>query len=77
MTPAATLTHEPSTPAALAPMLYKISDAVRVLRLSRSEIYEQIKAGRIRTVHQGRATFITADALAEYVRLLKQEAEAE
>ena len=72
MTPAATLVHQPSS---LAPRLYKISDAVRALRLSRSEIYEQIKAGRIRTVHQGRATFITAQALDDYVDLLTQEAQ--
>jgi hypothetical protein len=44
---------------------YKVADAVRVLRMSRSIIYEQIKAGRIRTVKQGRATFITAAALAD------------
>jgi hypothetical protein len=57
------------------PLLYKVKDAVQVLRMSRSEIYEQIRAGRILTVKQGRATFITADDLAAYVGLLRQEAE--
>ena len=61
---------------AVGPHLYKITDAVRVLRMSRSIIYEQIKAGRIRTVKQGRATFITAAALADYIALLEQEAKA-
>jgi hypothetical protein len=63
-------------PEAVGPHLYKITDAVRVLRMSRSIIYEQIKAGRIRTVKQGRATFITAAALADYIALLEQEAKA-
>ena len=55
-------------------LLYKVADLVTALRMSRSEIYEQIRAGRIRTVKQGRATFITADDLTEYVALLKREA---
>lgn len=63
-------------PEAVGPHLYKITDAVLVLRMSRSIIYEQIKAGRIRTVKQGRATFITAAALADYIALLEQEAKA-
>jgi len=61
---------------AAGPHLYKVADAVRVLRMSRSIIYEQIKAGRIRTVKQGRATFITSAALADYIELLEQEAKA-
>jgi hypothetical protein len=44
--------------------------------MSRSIIYEQIKAGRIRTVKQGRATFITSAALADYIALLEQEVKA-
>ena len=50
-----------------APALYKVADAVHVLRLSRSEIYEQIRAGRLRIVKQGRATLITAAAIADYI----------
>jgi excisionase family DNA binding protein len=53
--------------------MYRISDAVRALRLSRSVIYEQIKEGRLRTVKQGRATLITAAALDAYVKLLERE----
>ena len=63
-------------PEAAGPHLYKVADAVSVLRMSRSIIYEQIKAGRIRTVKQGRATFITSAALADYIALLEQEAKA-
>ena len=66
----------PATRTRPAPALYKVADAVHMLRMSRSEIYEQIRAGRLRIVKQGRATFITAAAIAEYVTLLEAEAEA-
>jgi hypothetical protein len=63
-------------PAPAVPLLYKIADAARMLRMSRSVIYEQIQARRLRIVKQGRATFITAAALADYIALLETEAEA-
>ena len=53
--------------------LYKISDVMCLLRMSRSVIYEQIKAGRLHTVKQGRATFVTASAIGEYIALLERE----
>ena len=49
------------------PMLYKITEASRLLRMSHSVLYEQIAVGRIETVHQGRAVFITLAALRDYV----------
>jgi hypothetical protein len=58
-----------------APLLYKVADAVSVLRMSRAFIYRQIKEGRLRTVKEGGATFITAGALADYVALLEREAQ--
>jgi excisionase family DNA binding protein len=57
-----------------APMMFRISTVVKLTGLSRSVIYEQIRAGRLRTVKQGSATLITAAALDDYVRLLEQEA---
>jgi hypothetical protein len=57
-----------------APVMYRISDVVKLTRLSRSLIYEQIKKGRLRAVKQGRATLVTGVALADYVRLLEDEA---
>jgi hypothetical protein len=57
------------------PLLYKVVDAVAVLRMSRAFIYKQIKEGRLHTVKEGGATFITAGALAEYVALLEREAQ--
>jgi excisionase family DNA binding protein len=56
--------------------LYRIPEAMRILSLSRSVIYEQIRAGRLRSVTQGRARLIPASAITEYVELLESEARA-
>lgn len=55
--------------------LYRIPEAMRLLSLSRSVIYEQIRAGRLRTVRQGRTRLVPAAAIAAYVDLLEEEAE--
>jgi excisionase family DNA binding protein len=55
--------------------LYRITDAMRLLSMSRSFIYEQIRAGRLRSVKQGRARLIPAAAIQTYVQLLIDEAE--
>ena len=59
-----------------AKQLYRIRDAMTVLSLSRSVIYEQIRSGRLRSVTQGRTRLIPASAIAEYVALLESEARA-
>lgn len=46
---------------------------MELLSLSRTVIYEQIRTGRLRSVTQGRARLIPADAMAEYVALLISE----
>ena len=56
--------------------MYRIVDAVVVLSLSRSVIYEQIRSGRLRSVTQGCTRLIPASAITEYIALLKQEADA-
>ncbi|HET8662587.1 MAG TPA: helix-turn-helix domain-containing protein [Micromonosporaceae bacterium] len=55
--------------------LYRIPEAMRLLSLSRSVIYEQIRAGRLRTVRQGRTRLVPAAAITAYVTLLEQEEE--
>jgi excisionase family DNA binding protein len=66
------------TTAVLAvPQLYRIPDAMRVLSMSRSVIYEQLRSGRLRSVHQGRARLISAAAIADYIALLENESYAE
>ncbi|MGW2397507.1 helix-turn-helix domain-containing protein [Kitasatospora sp. NPDC001664] len=57
-----------------APALYRISDAMLTLRMSRTVIYDLIRAGRLRTVKEGRARRVPASAIAEYVALLEREA---
>jgi excisionase family DNA binding protein len=56
--------------------LYRVRDAMTVLSLSRSIIYELIRSGRLRSVTQGRSRLIPASAIAEYVALLESEARA-
>lgn len=53
--------------------LYRIPEAMALLSLSRSVIYEQIRASRLRTVKQGRTRLVPAAAIAEYVALLERE----
>ena len=55
--------------------LYRIPEAMELLSLSRSVLYEQIRAGRLRSVTQGRTRLIPASAIAEYVALLEREAD--
>lgn len=56
--------------------LYRVKDAMRLLKLSRTVIYELLRTGRLRSVQQGRARLITAEAIHEYIALLEDEAEA-
>jgi len=53
--------------------LYRVADAMVVLSMSRSVIYEQIRSGRLRSVTQGRTRLIPASAIADYVELLERE----
>jgi excisionase family DNA binding protein len=55
--------------------LYRVKDAMRLLNLSRTVIYEQLRANRLRSIRQGRARLITADAIRDYIALLESEAE--
>jgi excisionase family DNA binding protein len=54
--------------------LYRVVDAMVVLSMSRSAIYEQIRSGRLRSVTQGRARLIPASAITDYIALLEREA---
>ncbi len=55
--------------------LYRVKDAMRLLNLSRTVIYALLRTGRLRSVQQGRARLITAEAIREYIALLQDEAE--
>ena len=56
--------------------LYRIKDAMVVLSLGRTAIYEQIRSGRLRSVREGRTRLIPAAAIREYIALLEREADA-
>jgi excisionase family DNA binding protein len=55
-------------------LLFRVSEAMEMLATSRSEMYELLRSGRLRSVGQGRGRRITASALLEYVDLLEHEA---
>jgi excisionase family DNA binding protein len=61
----------------LTKLLYKVPEAMTVLSLSRSVIYEEIRSGRLRTVTRGRSRLVPANAIADYVKLLEREANDE
>jgi excisionase family DNA binding protein len=54
--------------------LYRVTEAMELLSLGRSVIYEQIRSGRLRTVKEGRTRLVPAWAITEYVSLLADEA---
>jgi excisionase family DNA binding protein len=57
----------------LGKQLYRVTDAMAVLSMSRSVIYEQIRSGRLRSVTQGLTRLIPASAIADYIALLEHE----
>jgi len=54
--------------------LYKVPDAMRMLNLSRTVIFELLRSGRLRSVKQGRTRLIPASAIQDYIALLEREA---
>jgi excisionase family DNA binding protein len=68
--------HHSKVASSPATQLYRVRDAMAVLSLDRSAIYEQIRSGRLRSVTQGRSRLIPASAIADYIALLEQEAKA-
>lgn len=56
-----------------AKALYRVPEAMRLLSMSRTVIYELIRSGRLRTVKEGRTRLVPASAIADYIALLKRE----
>ena len=56
------------------PVLWKVPEAMGLLNIRRSVIYEQIRSGRLRTVKVGRTRLVPDAAIGEYVTLLEAEA---
>jgi excisionase family DNA binding protein len=55
-------------------LLYRPKEAALVLGIRRDKLYDLMRSGRLRSVKDGGARFITADALAQYVAMLEAEA---
>jgi excisionase family DNA binding protein len=65
----------PLVPGALGKHLYRVQEAAEALGLSWSTIYQQIRSRRLRSVEVGRSRRIPAEAITEFVKLLRREAE--
>ncbi|GAA5145804.1 helix-turn-helix domain-containing protein [Pseudonocardia eucalypti] len=53
--------------------LYRVPEAMRLLSLSRSVIYELLRSGRLGSVTEGRTRLIPAAAIQAYVDTLVAE----
>lgn len=51
----------------LPQLRFEITEAARILRISRATLYDRIRDGLIATQKDGRRTFITAAELHRYV----------
>lgn len=49
-------------------LAYSVKDALAVTSLSRSLLYEEMAAGRLKSFHVGRRRLISAEALADWLR---------
>jgi excisionase family DNA binding protein len=55
-------------------LLYRPKEAAQLLGIGRDKLYDLMRSGRLHSVKDGRARFITASALTEYVAMLEAEA---
>lgn len=55
-------------------LLYRPKTAAKVLDIGRDKLYDLIRSGRLESVKDGGARFITADALQAYIAKLRAEA---
>ena len=69
-----TITTTEAAESASPARLYRVGEAMELLSLSRSVIYELIRSGRLRSVREGRSRRIPGSAIAEYIALLESEA---
>ena len=49
-------------------LAYSIAELPAIVSLGRSHIYEEIRAGRLRTIKAGRRTLVLADDLRAWLR---------
>jgi excisionase family DNA binding protein len=54
--------------------LYRVTEVMELLSLSRSVVFELIRSGRLRAVKEGRSRLVSAAAINDYIALLEHEA---
>ena len=54
--------------------LYEVPDIMRMLKMARSTVYEELAAGRLHSVPRGRRRLFTAAHIRDYIALLEREA---
>ncbi len=59
--------------ATIAPITVRIADAVEMLGIGRSRIYELMQSGDIETIKLGRSTLIPVDSLHAMIERLRRE----
>ena len=70
-------TAESAEPRISQKELYRVTEAMALLSIGRSVIYELLRSGRLRSVREGRTRLIPASAISEYVALLEREADTD
>jgi len=56
-----------TNPEPLPQLRFEITEAARILRLSRATLYERIRCGQLKTQKDGRRTYVIAAELYRYV----------
>lgn len=56
---------------AVTPVLYRVEEAAEALRLSRTQLYDLIRTGKLRTVKIGGRRRVPVTAITEYVNTLE------
>lgn len=52
---------------AIPALAYRVDEAAEAVRLSRSQIYELIRSGQLRTIKLGRRRLVPVQALTDYI----------
>lgn len=55
--------------------MFTVEDAMTLLSLGRSAIFDEMRTGRLRSVKRGRSRRIPGSAIADYIALLERETE--
>ena len=56
----------------LPQLRFEITEAARILRLSRATLYERIREGKLKTQKDGRRAFVSAAELQRYIAAMEK-----